>query len=113
MSLPPPPLDFTRQVGVSSYGSPIVLSRSSSSMSDRSDARTMDQVLKARLESYLTYLQHEIDFINNEIQALIHREPGPNEAQEQDLLRLREQLKVRFNHLQVKKERTVALIEVL
>lgn len=113
MSLPPPPIDLTRQIGISAAGSPITLSRSSSTGSERSDARTVDQVLRARLEPYLIHLQHDIDFVANEIQALIEREPGPDRVQEERFLYLRDGLKVRFNHLQLKKERILALLEVL
>jgi hypothetical protein len=113
MSLLPPPIDLSRQTGISTTGSPIVLSRSSSTGSTRSDVRSIDESLCLRLEAYQTYLQHESDFVASEIQALIDRVPGSDRIQEQNFLHLRDRLKVRFNDLQLKKDRVLALLEVL
>ena len=110
MNLPPPSsIDLTRQTCVSSSGSPIALSRSSSTGSDRS----IEESLRVRLESYLIFLQHEIDFISNEIQALIDRIPGPDRLLEDSFLDLRDRLKIRFNRLQLKKVRLLSLLEVV
>jgi len=108
MSLPPP-IDLTRQTGISLAGSPIALSRSSSSGSDRS----VEESVRARLESYLVFLQHEVDFIGNEIQALIDRQTGSDRILEESFLDLRHRLKLRFNGLQIKKQRLLSLLEVM
>lgn len=109
MSLLPPPIQLTRQTGVSSAGSPISLPRSTSTTSQLS----VEDSLRAQLESYLIFLQREIDFIGNEIQALIERIPGNDPVQEESFLRLRGGLKVRFNKLQRKKEGVINLLEVI
>jgi hypothetical protein len=108
MSLPPP-IDLTRQIGISAAGSPIALSRSSSTGSDRS----VEDSVRARLETYLVFLQHEVDFIGNEIQALIDRQAGSDRVLEDSFLDLRDRLKVRFNGLQLKKQRLLSLLEVM
>lgn len=109
MSLPPPPTHLARQSGMSSGGSPINLSRSTSTTSQLS----VDDSLRSHLESYLLFLQHEIEFIGNEIQALSERMLGTDPVQESSFQTLRDGLKVRFNRLQIKKERITGLLDVL
>lgn len=117
MSNPPlhlaPPSPATRQVGISIAGSPIGLSRSTSERSDLSDIQSPETSLKARLLTYKTYLEHEIDFVDNEINALIQRPQGPNPVENAALLELRDNLKVRYNSIRTKLVRVEDLLSVL
>lgn len=97
LSIPPP---ATRQIGVSSLGSPLELVRSSS------DTQTPEESLKQRLQVYKTYLEHEVEFIDSEIRAL----SGEIDPAFMDL---RNGLKIRYNTLQTKLARVNALLEVL
>ncbi len=109
----PPPSPATRQVGVSLVGSPISLTRSTSSISGQSDIRTPEESLRDSLNVYKSFLRHEIAFIDNEITALIERAPDPDSRQEIALLQLRNGLKIRFNTLQTRLARVNALLEVM
>ena len=62
---------------------------------------------------YRTYLEHEIDFVDNEIRALIERAPSQNPTQDAALLDLRESLKVRYNNLRTKLVKVNELLELL
>lgn len=100
LAIPPP---ATRQVGLSSLGSPLELTRS---ISNRSDVQTPEENIKQRLQVYKTYLEHEVDFIDSEIRALVGEiDPA--------FMDLRNGLKIRFNTLQTKLARVNALLEVL
>ncbi len=109
MSLPPP-TDLSRQVGI---GSPIALSRGSSTGTDLSDIRSPDEEMRYRLLAYKTYLEHESDFLNNEITALIERQPGTDRYEERILADLRTSLKVRFNGIQRRLQCVRDLLTVL
>lgn len=109
----PPPSPATRQVGVSLMGSPISLTRSTSSVSGQSDIRTPEESLRDSLAAYKSFLLHEIQFIDSEITALIERAPEPDSRQEIALLQLRNGLKIRFNTLQTRLARVNALLEVM
>lgn len=111
----PPPSAATRQVGVTlgTVGSPIVLSRSTSSISNHSDIRSPEEVLRDNLLAYKTFLQHEIEFVDNEITALVERPPSDNPHLDASFLRLREGLKIRYNTLTMRLARTNALLEVM
>ena len=109
----PPPSPATRQVGVSLVGSPISLTRSTSSISGQSDIRTPEESLRDSLGVYKSFLLHEIQFIDSEITALIERSPDPNPSQEAALMQLRNGLKIRFNTLQTRLSRVNALLEVM
>lgn len=109
----PPPSPATRQVGVSMMGSPISLARSTSTASNQSDIRTPEETLRDSLQAYKTFLEHEIQFVDNEITALIQRPPGDDTAQDAALLQLRNGLKIRYNNLQTRLARVNALLEVL
>jgi hypothetical protein len=113
----PPPTDATRQVGVSVAGSPL-LSRSDSSGSDVSFTgtprqRSADDTIRERLIVFKENLEHEKEFVDSEIHALIARPPSVNEQEQRDLLQLRDNLKVRYNTICVKLTRVNALLEVV
>lgn len=110
--LPPPSLSIRRQVATG-VSSPISLSREASTTSSRSDIRHPDEVMLERLTHYKVHLEHEIDFVDNEIQALIQRPPSQNPVEDASLLRLRDELKIRYNNLRVKLTRVLALLEVM
>ena len=109
----PPPSPATRQVGVSLVGSPISLTRSTSSISGQSDIRTPEESLRDSLSVYKSFLLHEIQFIDSEIAALIERAPDPDTHQQIAMLQLRNGLKIRFNTLQTRLARVNALLEVM
>jgi len=95
----PPPTDLTRQTGI---GSPIVLSRGTTNGSDLSDIRSPDEEIRCKLLAYKTYLEHESDFLDNEIRALMERQPSLDRLEERAFADLRTSLKVRFNSVQRK-----------
>jgi hypothetical protein len=109
----PPPSPATRQVGVSMMGSPISLTRSTSSVSGQSDIRTPEESLRDSLAAYKSFLLREIQFVDSEIIALIERAPDPNPNQEAALQQLRNGLKIRYNNLQTRLARVNALLEVM
>lgn len=109
----PTPIDLSRQVGVSSPSPNTPISRSTTVSSDRSEIRHPDVEILHRLTIYKTYLEHESTFVNTEICALIDREVGNDVQQEQQLLQLRQSLKLRFNTLQIRLSRVRALLDVL
>jgi len=109
----PPPSPATRQVGISLVGLPIVLSRSTSSISNQSDIRTPEESLRDALQVYKNFLEREIQFVDSEITALIERPTGQDVAQDAALLQLRNGLKIRYNNLQTRLMRLNALVEVL
>jgi hypothetical protein len=109
----PIPIGLSRQVGVSDMGSPLTISRGSSVTSPRVLPDNQDETMRQHLLNYKTYLEHDIDFVNSEIFALINRVPGPNQQEETLLEELKEGLKVRFNTLQARLTRTKALLEVM
>lgn len=108
----PAPIGLTRQVGVTEPGSPLPVSRGSSVSSPRA-IENPDEIMRRRLCHYKTYLEHEIDFVGNEITALINRVPGDNPHDEEILLELRDGLKVRFNTLQNRYTRVKQLLDVM
>ena len=110
---PPSSLTFTRQIATGFLGSPITLSREASMTSSSSDNRHPEEIMREHLEVYKTYLEHEITFVDNEINALIQREPSPDPVQEAALLELRDKLKVRYNKTTAKLSRVIALLEVM
>lgn len=110
--LPPPTLSIRRQIATGVL-SPIALSREDSTASSRSDVRHPDEIMRERLLVYKTYLEHEITFVENEIRALIERPPSQDPVQQAVFLELRDNLKVRFNHLSARLPRLVALLEVM
>jgi hypothetical protein len=109
----PPPSPATRQVGVSLVGSPLALTRSTSSVSNQSDIRTPEESLRDSLSVYKSFLLHEIAFIDNEITALIERDPDTDARQQIAFLQLRNGLKIRFNTLQTRLARVNALLDVM
>ncbi len=109
----PPPSPATRQVGMSMLGSPISLTRSTSSLSGASENRPLEETLREYLNAYKVFLEHEIQFVDNEILALIERQPSDNPAQESAFLTLRDNLKVRYNTLRTRLAKLEALLEVL
>lgn len=110
----PPPSPATRQVGaVGSVGSPMSLVRSTSTASTASDIRTPEETLRDYLNGYKVFLEHEIQFVDNEIMALIERPPSDNPAQDGALLTLRNNLKIRYNTLVNKLRRVNDLLEVM
>ncbi len=94
------PSPATRQVGVSMLGSPLELARSTS------DAQTPEESLKHRLQVYKVHLEHDIEFINSEINALASQTSNA-------FVDLRSGLKIRYNNLQTRLARVNALLEVL
>lgn len=111
--LPAPSLNITRQTAIGILGSPITLSREVSTSSSRSDIRSADELMRERLRAYKEYLDHELEFLFNEIEALIRRAPSQNPVEDSALLELRDGLKVRYNNLRVKHTRVVSLLEVM
>lgn len=109
----PIPVGLSRQVGVSDMGSPLTISRGSSIGSPRPHLENQDEVMRNNLLAYKVCLEHDIDFINTEIFALIHRVPGTDPQEEALLEELKDGLKVRFNVLQARLTRTKALLEVM
>jgi hypothetical protein len=106
----PPPMDISRQVGVAETGSPIELSRGSSGSSSPVNPEI---AMRLRLVSYKVYLEHEIDFVRNEIQALGERDLSADPFEDQILRELQDGLKVRYNALQIRLTRALALLEVM
>jgi hypothetical protein len=104
----PPPTGLTRQVGISSP-----FARSISTASSVSDIRTPDESIRIRLLAYRYYLEHERDFVDREIEALITNTPGETREERDSFLQLRDELKVRFNNLGLKLSRVNALLDVL
>ncbi len=102
-----------RQTAVGVVGSPVPLSRSVSGGSDRSDIVPPDEAMRQRLLVYRTHLEHELDFVDNEIMALIQRPPSQDPAQDAALLDLRNSLKIRYNNLRMKLTRVNDLLSVL
>lgn len=115
MQLPAPSTStLVRQTAIGFAGSPIALSRSTSTGSDRSgDILPPDETIRRRLVVYRTYLEHESEFVENEIQALIQRPPSQNPGEDQALLELRNSLKVRYNTLRRRLVRVIDLLEAL
>jgi hypothetical protein len=109
----PPPSPATRQVGTGSLGSPVSIARSTSSLSTASEIRSPEETLRDYLNVYKTFLEHEIQFVDNEILALIERPPSDNPAQDGALLTLRDNLKVRYNSLRSRLTRVISLLEVM
>lgn len=103
----PPPSPATRQVGGGSLGSPLSIT------STVSEIRSPEETLRDYLNAYKVFLEHEIQFVDNEILALIERPPGDNPAQDGALLTLRDNLKVRYNSLQNRLAKVLSLLEVL
>jgi hypothetical protein len=108
INLPPPPTDLLRQVGISSP-----TARSISTASSHSEIRTPDETIYQKLMVYKHYLQHERDFVDGEIQALTNNTPGETPREQASFLRLREELKVRYNNITLKLSRVNALLDVL
>lgn len=113
INLPPPPSPATRQVGVSMMGSPLSLTRSTSSLSGQSDIRTPEESLRDNLIAYKSFLLHELQFLDTEITELIEREPDPNPRQQVAFLQLRQGLKIRYNNLTTRLSRVNALLDVM
>lgn len=111
--LAPPSLNITRQIATGVLGSPITLSREVSTTSSRSEPRHPDEVMRERLLTYKTQLEHDVEFVNNEIQALIVRTPSQDPVQEAAWLKLRDDLKIRFNTLSARLSRLNLLLEVM
>ena len=110
LTIPSPP---TRQIGIGIMGSPLSLSRSVSLASNTTDNRTPEEVLRDNLTAYKTFLEHEIQFIDNEIHALIERPSSGDSHLDASFMTLRNSLKIRFNTLVTKKNRVDSLLEVL
>lgn len=110
----PPPSPATRQMGtVGSIGSPISIVRSTSTASTTSEIRTPEETLRDYLNAYKVFLEHEIQFVDNEIRALIERPPSDNPAEDGALLTLRNNLKIRYNTLTNKMRKVNDLLEVM
>ena len=109
----PAPTELTRQVGVSEMGSPMTLSRGSSEVSNQSYIQTQDQRMLNQLVVYKVYLEHEVEFVNTEIQALINRVPNEESALEASFLQLREDLKVRYTTLQNRLRKVKELLDLM
>lgn len=113
LQLPPPSLTVVRQTAVGVLGSPITLSRNTSIGSDRSEIRNPDEVMRERLALYKTHLEHELQFVDNEIQALFQRTPSQDPVEEAALRELRNSLKVRYNRIRVKLTKVSELLEII
>ena len=111
--LPPPSINVTRQTAIGIIGSPLTLSRGTSNISDRSDIRHPDEVMREQLALYKTHLEHELQFVDNEIQALFQRTPSQDPVQEAALVELRNGLKVRYNRIRAKLTMVNDLLEIM
>jgi hypothetical protein len=109
----PPTNNLIRQIAIGVAGSPIALSRGSSTGSGSSDILPPDESIRHRLLVYRTHLEHEIEFVDREILALIQRPPSQDAAQDAALLDLRNGLKIRYNNLCLKLTRVGDLLSVL
>lgn len=110
----PVPIDISRQVGVSENGSPMTpLSRGTSDASSTLSFQNQDHRMLNQLVVYKVYLEHEIVFVDSEIQALISRIPTDNRGQELSFLQLRDDLKVRYNTLQKRLVKVKELLELM
>jgi hypothetical protein len=69
--------------------------------------------MRQRLVVYRTHLEHELDFVDNEIQALIQRPPSQDPSQEIAFMELRNSLKIRYNTLGKKLMRVNDLLALL
>jgi hypothetical protein len=105
--------ELIRQTAVGIAGSPVPLSRSVSTASDTSEIVHPDEAIRRRLSVYQTFLQHELDFLDTEIQELIQRPISQDSIQEAAFLELRNGLKIRYNNLRVKLSRVSDLLAVL
>ena len=108
----PMPTDLSRQVGVSDAGSPLSLSRGSSIVSSPRPENP-DQAMRRRLQIYKTYLEHEIEFVGNEITALLHRDRTQDSFDESTLDELRDGLKIRHNTLMTRLGKVKELLDVM
>jgi hypothetical protein len=108
----PIPTDLSRQVGISDAGSPLSLSRQSSTASSPR-VENPDQAMRRRLLTYKIYLEHEITFVDNEITALQCRTRGVNPQDDVILDELLDGLKIRYNTLVTRKGRVEDLLEVM
>jgi hypothetical protein len=108
----PPPSNITRQTATG-IQTPNSLVRSTSTASDRSEIRNPDESMRSRLSVYRTYLEHELEFVDNEIHALIERPPSQDPAQDHALAELRDGLKIRYNGLRVRLGKVKELLEVM
>jgi hypothetical protein len=109
----PPPSPATRQIGISMLGSPISPTRSTSSLSGASENRSPEETLREYLNGYKVFLEHEIQFVDNEIMALIERPASDNPAQDGAFLTLRNSLKIRYNTLTNRLRKVNDLLEVM
>ncbi len=107
----PAPSNFTRQTALG-VQSP-TLSRSLSVVSQESEIRTPDETMRHRLTVYKTHLEHELTFLDSEINALIQRPVSQNPAEDAAFLELRNSLKIRYNNTHKKLSRARDLLEVL
>ena len=108
----PIPTDLSRQVGVTEAGSPIALSRSSSEASG-SPRVAPETSLRSRLLAYIFFLEHEIDFLTTEIQALVDYPPATTPLERDSFRDLHESLKIRYNLQSSRMARAKALLELL
>lgn len=107
-----PPSPATRQTGIA-IGSPMILSRSTTDGSDLSDTQNPETSLRHRLLVFKVHLEHEIDFLDSEIHALIERPPSQNPVEDAALLELRDNLKIRYNTFRTRLVRVDDLLSVL
>jgi len=103
----PPPYSITRQIATG-LNSPL-----SRSVSTGSEIRNPDETMRDRLGVYRTYLEHELEFVDNEIHALIARAPSQNPTQDHALAELCDGLKIRYNSLRVRLGKVKELLEVM
>jgi hypothetical protein len=103
----PPPSPITRQIATG-LNSPL-----SRSVSTGSEIRNPDETMRDRLSVYRTYLEHELEFLDNEIRALIERPPSQDPTQDHAFAVLRDGLKIRYNSLGVRLRKVKELLEVM
>ena len=105
--------ELIRQTAIGFPSSPVPFSRSISTASDTNEILHPDEAIRRRLTVYRTFLQHELDFLDSEIDALIQRPVSQDSTQEAAFLELRNGLKIRYNTLRVKFSRVCDLLAVL
>lgn len=106
----PPPSPARRHVAPESIGSPLLASPGGLSIRE---SRSIEETLRETLLAYMMFLEHELQFLESEIAALIERQIGETPREEAAMLTLRNGLKVRYNTQSVKMARVKALLDVV
>lgn len=104
----PPPNTLPRQTAI---GLPTSPRHELYVRSNLQESFSVDHDMRRRLEAYKTFLDHELDFFQNEIHALQSRNPSVDPIEERALSSLCEGLKVRWNTLQARLAKVKSLLD--